>query len=87
MVSAGKCSDCHGPQLQGASLDFLKPGMPVQYSAPKIAGLTTLSSADATKFLETGVLPDGNQARPPMPQYRFNHDDATAIVAYLKSLK
>lgn len=85
--SAGKCTDCHGPNLQGASLGFLKPGLPVSYSSPKIAGLTYLSAADATKYLETGALPNGNRSRPPMPQYRFNHNDATAIVAYLKSLK
>ena len=87
VMSAGKCSDCHGPKLQGASLDFLRPGMPVVYKSPKIAGLSHLSAADATTFLQTGKLPNGKSARPPMPQYRFNHDDAAAIVAYLKSLK
>jgi hypothetical protein len=68
-------------------LGFLKPGIPVQYYAPKIAGLPNISAADAVTFLETGALPNGKSARPPMPQYRFNHQDATAIVAYLKSLK
>jgi hypothetical protein len=68
-------------------LQFLKPGLPLQYKAPKIAGLTIMPAADAVKFLETGALPNGKTARPPMPQYRFNHNDATAIVAYLKSLK
>ncbi|MBV9719291.1 MAG: c-type cytochrome [Candidatus Eremiobacteraeota bacterium] len=87
VMSAGKCADCHGEQLQGGALDFLKPGMPVAYAAPKIAGLPQLSSAAATTFLQSGMLPGGKQARPPMPQYRFNHDDAAAIVAYLKSLK
>ena len=84
---AGQCSDCHGPQLQGAPIAFLKPGLPVLYRSPRIAGLPQLSATDATRFLETGVLPNGRHARPPMPQYRFNHDDAAAIVAYLKSLK
>jgi hypothetical protein len=28
----------------------------------------------------------GKHARHPMPAYRFNHDDAAALVAYLKSL-
>jgi mono/diheme cytochrome c family protein len=87
VTSAGQCSDCHGKQLQGEALDFLKPGLPVAYAAPKIAGLPGLSSADAIAFLQTGMLPGGKQARPPMPQYRFNHDDAAAIVAYLRSLK
>jgi mono/diheme cytochrome c family protein len=87
VMSAGKCSDCHGQQLQGGPMEFLKPNLPVAYAAPKIAGLPGLSSGDATTFLESGLLPGGKQARPPMPQYRFNRDDAVAIVAYLKSLQ
>jgi len=86
-MSAGKCSDCHGEHLQGSSLNFLKPGMPILYYAPKIAGLPQLSVTEATTFLQTGILPGGKHALPPMPQYRFNHSDAAAIVAYLKSLK
>ena len=87
MMSAGKCTDCHGEKLQGQPLDFIKPGLPVQYKSPKIAGLPKLSAAAATTFLQTGNLPNGKHARPPMPQYRFNADDAAAIVAYLKSLQ
>ena len=87
VMSAGKCSDCHGQHLQGSSLGFLRPGLPMLYYAPKIAGLRQLSVADATTFLQTGILPSGKHALPPMPQFRFNHDDATAIVAYLRSLR
>jgi len=89
VVSAGKCSDCHGARLQGAALDFLNPNLPpiVQRRAPRIAGLRQLSSSAAIRFLHTGVLPSGHPARPPMPEYRFNIPDATAIVAYLKSLR
>jgi mono/diheme cytochrome c family protein len=84
---AGKCSDCHGPALHGQYLDFLKPGMPVNYRSANIAGLPNLSIAQAVKFLRTGILPNGKPADPPMPGYHFNADDAQAIVAYLKSLK
>jgi mono/diheme cytochrome c family protein len=87
VVNAGQCSDCHGAHLQGQALGFFKPGLPLMYAAPKIAGLPQLSSADATTFLRTGILPTGKHALPPMPQYRFSYDDAAAIVAYLKSLK
>lgn len=38
------------------------------------------------KFLETTANPRGGKAGPPMPAYMMNHDDALAIVAYLKSL-
>ncbi len=88
VVMAGKCSDCHGAHLQGSVLDFLNPKLPpiVQRRAPAIAGLKQLSTQAAIRFLRTGLLPNGHPARPPMPDYRFNVADATAIVAYLKSL-
>jgi hypothetical protein len=41
----------------------------------------------AAKFLETGIDVTGKPAMWPMPQFRFNHDDALAVVAYLRSLK
>ena len=88
VMGIGKCSDCHGPRLQGSSLvGLFKAGLPFAYRSPKIAGLPQLSTADAITFLQTGSLPGGARARPPMPQYRFNHGDAAAVVAYLKSLK
>ena len=37
--------------------------------------------------MQTGITRNGNPPRRPMPQYRMRHDDAEAIVAYLKSLK
>jgi mono/diheme cytochrome c family protein len=54
--------------------------------APPIAGLPSLSEKDAVVLLMTGKLPSGSTLRPPMPAFRFNRADATAIVAYLKSL-
>jgi mono/diheme cytochrome c family protein len=83
---AGLCADCHGSMLAGAKLDFLAPGLPVAHKAPRIAGLPHLSVNEAIAFLETGLLPTHKRARPPMPQYRFNAQDAAAITAYLKSL-
>lgn len=38
------------------------------------------------KFMETGKNPKGGAADPPMPAYRLNHDDAVAVVEYLKTL-
>jgi mono/diheme cytochrome c family protein len=90
VVGAGQCSDCHGAQLQGESIGFLAPDLPpvVQRKAPKIAGLPMFENqAAATHFFETGELPGGAHARPPMPQYRFHLNDAVAIVAYLKTLR
>ena len=54
---------------------------------PGIAGLPQFAKDDdAVKFFETGLLPDGSRARPPMRQFRFKHSDAVALVAYLRSV-
>jgi mono/diheme cytochrome c family protein len=95
----GKCGDCHSPHnekgeeikeqwLQGATLAF-KPTVPMPVWADKsssIAGLPGWEKDAAIKFMRTGIASNGLPARPPMPQYRFNQQDAEAIVAYLKSL-
>jgi hypothetical protein len=41
----------------------------------------------AIQLLMTGLAPNGQPARPPMPQYHMNRVDAEAVVAYLESLK
>jgi mono/diheme cytochrome c family protein len=95
----GLCGDCHTPHnekgepikekyLQGASLDF-KPTTPVPVwadQASNIAGLPGWDRDAAIKFMMTGVANNGLPSRPPMPQFRFNVQDAQAIVAYLQSL-
>lgn len=87
---AGHCGDCHGATLQGSSLvGLLNPKLPptVVRAAPKIAGLPMFrDDAAAIHFLETAQLPGGARARQLMPPYQFDRDDATAIVAYLRSL-
>jgi hypothetical protein len=93
------CGDCHTPRndrgefikeqwLKGATLDF-KPVGPAPVwidKAPAIAGLPGWEKDAAIRFLMTGVGTNELPSRPPMPQYRFNVQDAQAIVAYLKSL-
>ena len=80
------CSGCHNTNLEGRAAD---PANPNFVPRPKIAGLPMfLNDADAVKFFEVGLLPGGvARARPPMPQFRFKHADALAVVAYLRSLK
>jgi len=95
----GMCGDCHSEHnekgelitekyLKGTTL-FFKPLVPMPVWAdksPAIAGLPGWTDDGATKFLMTGIAYNNLPARPPMPQYRFNKRDASAIVAYLKSL-
>ena len=93
------CGDCHTPMgshgpdmqhwLQGSTL-FFKPNFPVPgwaSVAPGIAGLPKdWKRADLVKFLQTGVMPTGAHANPPMLRLRLTHPDAEAIAAYLASL-
>jgi mono/diheme cytochrome c family protein len=97
--NVGMCQDCHTPRdergefdrskwLQGARMDA-QPSHPVpnwNSDVPGIAGLPRLGDAAVIKLLETGVMPNGKQARPPMPQFRLTHEDAVAVADYLKSL-
>jgi hypothetical protein len=94
------CAECHTPRadngeydrtewLNGNVLDF-KPTHPMPFAvvAPQIAGLPTFPTDDlALRFLETGTNAFGKISLPPMPQFRLEHDDAIAVVAYLRSLK
>lgn len=94
------CGDCHTPRgpdgafdrkkwLHGTSLDF-QPIQPIPNwasYAPPLAGLPGWTTADAIRFLRTGLNRSGQLARPPMPHYRMSRQDAVAVVAYLKSLK
>jgi mono/diheme cytochrome c family protein len=54
--------------------------------APPLAGLPGWTEAQVVTLLTTGKDQKGEMADPPMPQYRMNKDDATAVAAYLKSL-
>jgi len=95
----GMCGDCHTPRdergqpiaakyLQGAPIG-LKPIAPVPVwadKAPNIAGLPGWEDAAAIKFLMTGIAYNDLPGRPPMPPYRFNRQDAEAVLAYLRSL-
>jgi mono/diheme cytochrome c family protein len=94
-----RCGDCHsarnekgealpGKELRGAALSF-KPAEPNPNwadKAPNIAGLRGWEEQDAVKFLMTGLAYNDLPARPPMPAYHMNKEDAEAIVAYLRSL-
>ena len=95
----GICGDCHTPRddkgqpveakaLQGARIMF-KPTVPIPNwgeFAPPIAGLPGFTDTQAITFLTTGKNVSGKFGAPPMPPYRFNNEDAEAVVVYLRSL-
>jgi mono/diheme cytochrome c family protein len=93
------CGDCHTPRSSGGEPDQARPlqGATLRFGpsdragfaqcAPAIAGMHFWTKAQAVRFLETGLMPSGTYAKPPMPRYRLSRDDADAVVAYLRSLR
>lgn len=102
VTSIGGCNDCHTPQtlhgpdmahaLQGSPIAFrlvqqLEGQIPWAAVAPQIAGgPLNYTDEQFAHFLQTGEKPDGSRARPPMPQFRLNAEDAHAVVAYIKTV-
>lgn len=100
--SVGMCADCHTPKddqgkpdeskkLQGTLLSIRPKEETTNWAArsPDItgAGLVGKWGEEAmVEFLMTGGDSEGKSARPPMPQFRLNEQDARAVTAYLKSL-
>jgi len=93
------CGECHTPRnsrgdlkydawLQGAST-WIRPVAPIQPwadAAPPLAGMPSFTDEQFATILEKGTGPEGEALRPPMHIYHMHHEDAKAIVAYLKSL-
>jgi hypothetical protein len=88
IIALARCTGCHAVNLGGVPANPANPADPAWVPRPKIAGLPMFSNdADAVKFFETGLLPDGSKPKAPMPGYLFHHSDALALTAYLRSLK
>jgi hypothetical protein len=93
------CGECHTPRnsrgdlkydawLQGAST-WIRPVAPIENwadAAPPLAGLPSFTDKQFYTILENGTGPEGEVLRPPMHIYHMHHEDAAAIMAYLKSV-
>ena len=100
VARVGMCTDCHSPRnekgefitekwLEGGVIDFV-PTHPMPNWAsrsPALAGLPGWNEAEMIRLMETAMAPGNVRLNPPMPAYKMNKNDATAVVAYLKSLK
>lgn len=96
----GMCQDCHSPRDQtgqyikaqwmaGNTLPF-KPTVPMPVwapTAPDLRNLPNYTDEQAMKMLTEGITRLGTPARPPMPEFRFNEEDAKAVIAYFRNLK
>jgi mono/diheme cytochrome c family protein len=96
---AAKCGECHTPRnaLGALERDEWREGAPIWIRpvrpnpnwaerVPPLAGLPSLSSAQAERVSEEGTGPEGEASRPPMHTYHMNREDAKAIIASLRSL-
>ena len=94
-----KCSECHTPRdsqnqlepdrwLQGAPIWITSVKRAPNWAdqAPSLAGFPGYSDQDGVDILEKGIGANGEAIRPPMHIYHLNHEDAVAIIAYLRSL-
>jgi len=79
--------------MKGAAIAVM-PAVPVPGWHPAAPDITPNSAVwkrwgddGMVTFLETGKTPRGGAAGPPMPTYTLKHDDAIAIVAFLKTLQ
>ena len=80
--------------LAGSDIGFEMPGMgyvyPPNLTPDEETGLGKWSDEEIIAAFTTGMRPDGRQLAPMMPWMSYAHinaDDATALVAYLRSLK
>jgi len=80
--------------LAGSDIGFEMPGMGVFYppnlTPDEETGLGKWSDAEIITAFTTGMRPDGRQLAPVMPWMSYGHinaEDASALVAYLRSLK
>ena len=94
-----KCPECHTPRnergelrqdawLAGAPI-WIRPVAPIPNwadHAPTLAGWPSFTEEQGERVLEKGTGPEGEELRPPMHIYHMKHEDAKAIIAYLKSL-
>lgn len=92
------CVQCHSPRnregelvesklLDGARIPLASPWRePWALAAPQIAGLPGFTDEQVITLLMTGRRPDGETPMAPMPSFRMNRADATAVVSYLRSL-
>lgn len=94
-----KCTECHTPRDAQGQLDRARwmQGAPIWITpvhanprwaerAPSIAGFGAYSDQDGVDILEKGIGANGEPIRPPMHIYHMKHEDAVAIIAYLRSL-
>lgn len=97
--SVAMCGNCHTPPgisgepdrskwLMGAPLGVtpIHPDPNWPETAPRLAGTPPGTDAEMIALLTTGIWKTGKPLRPPMPRFHMSREDASAVIAYLKSV-
>ncbi len=82
IVSYTDCRDCHGDNLDGKPSGPIPPG-------PNLRVVKGWTKEQFIQTLRTGVDPNGNQLKPPMPWRvygRLNDIELAAVYEYLRNL-
>ncbi|HEX4564988.1 MAG TPA: c-type cytochrome [Vicinamibacterales bacterium] len=94
------CPQCHSPRDDQGNLIASKlfeggpvavrPPWPNDWAliAPRNKGLPGYDDAAAMRLLTEGAIGrDGKQLRAPMPRFRMTKQDASDVIAYMRSLR
>jgi len=94
------CPQCHSPRdeegnlIQSKLFDGgpvpVRPPWPSDWAilAPRNKGLPGYDDAAAIRLLTEGAIGrDGRQLRPPMPRFHMTKQDASDVIAYMRSLR
>jgi len=95
-----QCVQCHSPrdeqgniiesrEFDGAPVHF-RPPWPNDWAiyAPRNKGLPGYDDAAAIRLLTEGAIGrDGRQLRPPMPRFHMSKQDASDVIAYMRSVR
>lgn len=94
------CPQCHSPRDDQGNLIASKlfdggpvavqPPWPNDWAliAPRNKGLPGYDDAAAMRLLTEGAIGrDGKQLRPPMPRFHMTKQDASDVIAYMRSLR
>ncbi len=94
------CPQCHTPRDEQGNLVESKmfdggpipvrPPWPADWAliAPRNKGLPGYDDAAAMRLLTEGAIGrDGRQLKPPMPRFHMTKQDASDVIAYMRSLR
>ena len=88
-IAAVGCQGCHGQTLAGGPIEGGAPDWPPAANLTPAGSLKTWTADGFTRFLRTGVRPNGAPVSPVMPireTSRLTDDEIRALWLYLQTI-